>query len=237
MSSKSNIHVFALTLGLCVLFSMVAVGQVSGTAAGSTGTASSAPAPAAGVKIGIVSIQDAIMNTNEGKKELDAMQARFGPRQNELKAQSDELEKLKADLQVKGDKLSEEERNNRLKVAGDKQKTLQRNGEDFQAEVQQAEQEVLSRLGKEMIDVMDKYAKDNSFAVILDVSNAQTPVLWASPSTNITKELVEAYNAASPVAAPPAPRPSGATGTTSPARPAGTTTRPPATSTTPKRPQ
>src|SRR5437660_12790111 len=174
MSSKSNIHVFALTLGLCVLFSMVAVGQVSGTAAGSTGTASSAPAPAAGVKIGIVSIQDAIMNTNEGKKELDAMQARFGPRQNELKAQSDELDKLKADLQVKGDKLSEEERNNRLKVAGDKQKTLQRNGEDFQAEVQQAEQEVLSRLGKKMIDVMDKYAKDNSFAVILDVSNAQT---------------------------------------------------------------
>ncbi|HEV2990497.1 MAG TPA: OmpH family outer membrane protein [Candidatus Angelobacter sp.] len=233
MSRKSTINVIALSLGLCII-SMVAVGQVSGTAAGSTTASSSAPA-SAGIKIGIVSIQDAIMATNEGKKELDAMQARFGPRQNELKAQSDELEKLKADLQVKGDKLSEEERNNRLKLAGDKQKVFQRNGEDFQAEVQQAEQEVLGRLGKKMLDVMDKYAKDNNFAVILDVSNPQTPVLWASPTTNITKELVDAYNATSPVAAPPAAaRPAG---TGAPAnRPAGTTTRPPATSTTPKKP-
>lgn len=234
MSRKSNIQIFALCLGLCILFSVVAVGQVSGTAAGSASGSSAAPA-AAGVKIGIVSIQDAIMGTNEGKKELDAMQARFGPRQNELKAQNDELEKLKADLQVKGDKLSEEERNNRVKVATEKQKSLQRNGEDFQAEVQQAEQEVLSRLGKKMLDVMDKYAKDNSYAVILDVSNPQTPVLWASPATNITKELVDAYNAASPVAAPPATRPTGAGPSVN--RPAGTTPRPPAGgTTTPKKP-
>jgi len=153
-----------------------------------------------------------------------------------LKSQSDELEKIKADLQVKGDKLSDDERNNRIKVATDKQKSLQRNGEDFQAEVQQAEQEVLNRLGKKMLDVMDKYAKDNNYAVILDVSNPQTPVLWASPTTNITKELVDAYNAGSPVAAPPA-RPAGAAGT-APSRPAGTTTRPPASggTTTPKKP-
>ncbi len=235
MSRKINFHVSALILGLSILFSLAAVGQVAGgTAAGGTG-ASSAPA-SAGIKVGIVSIQDAIMGTNEGKKELDALQSRFGPRQNELKAQSDELDKLKADLQVKGDKLSDDERNNRIKVATDKQKVLQRNGEDFQAEVQQAEQEVLNRLGKKMLDVMDKYAKDNNYAVILDVSNPQTPVLWASPTTNITKELVDAYNAASPVAAPAA-RPAGSTGA-APSRPAGNTTRPPAntTGTTPKRP-
>lgn len=237
MSRKLNFHVFALILGLCILFSIAAVGQAAGTAAGGTAASSSAPA-SAGIKVGIVSIQDAIMGTNEGKKELDALQARFGPRQNELKAQSDELEKLKADLQVKGDKLSEDERNNRVKVATDKQKVLQRNGEDFQAEVQQAEQEVLNRLGKKMLDVMDKYAKDNNYAVILDVSNPQTPVLWASPTANITKELVDAYNTASPVAAPAA-RPAGSTGA-APSRPAGTgtTTRPPASggTTTPKRP-
>jgi outer membrane protein len=235
MSPKFKFHVFALILGLCILFSLAAVGQAAGTAAG--GAAGSSAPPSAGIKIGIVSIQDAIMGTNEGKKELDALQARFGPRQNELKAQSDELDKLKADLQVKGDKLSDDERNNRIKVATDKQKVLQRNGEDFQAEVQQAEQEVLNRLGKKMIEVMDKYGKDNNFSVILDVSNPQTPVLWASPATNITKELVDAYNAASPVAAPAA-RPAGSTGA-APGRPAGTTTRPPAntTGTTPKRPQ
>jgi outer membrane protein len=222
MSGKFNIRLLALSLGLSVLFSIAAVAQAPGTAA---------PASPTGTKIGIVSIADAIFATNEGKKELDSLQARFSGKQNELKAQNDELEKLKADLQVKGDKLSDEERNSRVKSATDKQKVFQRNAEDFQAEVQQAEQEVQNRLGKKMLDVLDKYAKDNSFAVILDVSNPQTPVLWASPATNITKELVDAYNAASPVTAP-ATKPAGAPAT----RPAGTAPRPPATNPTPKKP-
>lgn len=229
MSGKSNIHVFALSLGLSILFSMAAVAQASGTAAGSTAT-SAAPT---GTKIGIVSIRDAIFATNEGKKELDALQARFGGKQNELKAQNDELEKLKADLQVKGDKLSEEERNSRIKVASDKQKAFQRNAEDYQAEAQQAQQDVLNRLGKKMLDVLEKFGKDNSYAVILDVSGETSPVLWASPTTNITKELVDAYNAESPVA--PAARPAGAGAPAT--RPAGTTPRPPAATPTPKKPQ
>jgi outer membrane protein len=229
MSGKSNIHVFALSLGLSILFSMSAVAQASGTAAGSTAT-SAAPT---GTKIGIVSIRDAIFATNEGKKELDALQARFGGKQNELKAQNDELEKLKADLQVKGDKLSEEERNSRIKVASDKQKAFQRNAEDYQAEAQQAQQDVLNRLGKKMLDVLEKFGKDNSYAVILDVSGEASPVLWASPTTNITKELVDAYNAESPVA--PAARPAGAGAPAT--RPAGTTPRPPAATPTPKKPQ
>jgi len=59
--------------------------------------------------------------------------------------------------------------------------------------------------------------------VILDVSNPQTPVLWASQGTNITKQLVDAYNAEAPVApAAPAPKPAGAAATRPPA--GGTTT-------------
>src|ERR1700681_4934544 len=153
------------------------------------------------VKVGIVSIQDAITNTNEGQKESQALQNRFGARQNALKAQNDEIVALQADLQAKGDKLNDEERATRVKTITDKQKVLQRNGEDFQAEVQQAEQDVLNRLGKKMMDVLDKYAKANGYTVVLDVSNPQTPVLWANKTTNTTKELVDAYNASSGVAA------------------------------------
>jgi outer membrane protein len=111
-----------------------------------------------------------------------------------------------------------------------KQKALQRNFEDAQNEFQQAEQEVVNRLGKKMLDVLEKYAKSNGYAMVLDVSNPQTPVLYATPSANITKELVEAYNAEVPVAAP-------ATKPASNPRPAGTTARPPAgTAPTPKKP-
>ena len=201
-------------------------------AASGTLLAQAAPAPA-GNKVAIVNIQDAIANTNEGKKELDALQQRFSPKQAELKTQNDDVENLKKKLQADSDKLNDDARSTRVKEIEVKQKSLQRNFEDAQNEFQQAEQEVVNRLGKKMLDVLEKYAKANGYAMVLDVSNPQTPVLYASPGANITKELVDAYNAEVPVAAP-ATRP--AAGTTP--RPAGATTRPPAGgATTPKKPQ
>jgi outer membrane protein len=191
-----------------------------------------AQAPAAGSpsgnKVGIVSIQDAIANTNEGKKELEALQQKFAPRNAALQSQNEEVENLKKQLQAQGDKLSEEERNTRIRSASEKQKTLQRNAEDFQNEVQTAEQEIINRLGKKMLDVLEKYAKDNGYAVVMDVSNPQTPVLYANPGTVITKNLIEAYNAESPAA--PAPKPA--------TKPAGAAaSRPPASgAATPKKP-
>lgn len=194
-------------------------------------SAARAQAPVAGSptgsKVGIVSIQDAIANTNEGKKELEALQQKFAPRQAALQSQNDDLENMKKQLQAQSDKLSDEERNSRVRSATEKQKTLQRNAEDFQNEVQTAEQEILNRLGKKMLDVMEKYAKENGYAVVMDVSNPQTPVLYANPQTNITKNLIDAYNAESPAAAP-APKPAAS----NPARPAGAAaSRPPAAAT------
>jgi outer membrane protein len=183
-----------------------------------------------GNKVGIVSIQDAIANTNEGKKELDALQQKFAPRQAALQTQNDELENLKKQLQAQSDKLSDEERGSRVRSATEKQKSLQRSAEDFQNEVQTAEQEILNRLGKKMLDVLEKYARENGYAVVMDVSNPQTPVLYANPGTNITKNLIEAYNTESPAAAP-APKPAAT-------KPAGAAaTRPPASgAATPKKP-
>ena len=232
MSGKSKFNVFALSLGLSVILSAVAVAQAAGAAAsGAAAGSNNAAAPATGAvvnsgKIGIVNIQDAIIATNEGKKEFDALQARFAPKQNELKSLNDEVENMKKDLQAKGDKLNEEERNKQVKTLEVKQKTLQRNYDDAQTEFQQAEQEVVNRIGGKMLNVLEKYARTNNYAVILDVSNPQTPVLWASQGTNITKELVDAYNSESPIT-PAAPGP----------KPAGAATRPPpGAATTPKKP-
>lgn len=206
-----NTKILALFLGLAAGASTAALAQ------------GPAPAPTAVPKVGIVAIQAAIANTNEGKKEIDALQARFSPKQAELKALNDEIEGLKKQLQAQGDKLSDEERANRVRTIDTKQKTLQRNLDDAQTEYQQAEQEVVNRLGTKMLKVMEDYAQKNGYTVIMDVSSPQTPVLYAAETTNITKQLIDAYNAANPVAAPavpsaPAPKP-GAAATPAPKKP------------------
>ena len=202
-SRKTKILICALSLVLGACAGAAAFGQASSTGSHASGTAAK-PAPAV---VGIVNIQDAIIATNEGKKEFDALQQRFAPKQNDLKALNDEVENMKKDLQAKSDKLNEEERNKQLKLLETKQKTLQRNYDDAQNEFQQAEQEVVNRIGGKMLNVLEKYANSNGYTIIVDVSNPQTPVLWASKGTNITKDLVDAYNAESPITAPAAPGP------------------------------
>lgn len=193
MFRSFKMYMIVLGLGLSALFTSAAVAQA---AAAPADTPAAAPA---GNKIAIVNIQQAISATNEGKKEFDALQQKFTPKQVQLKNENDEVENLKKQLQTQGDKLSEEEKNTRVQTLEIKQKTLQRNLQDAQDEYQQEEQQVVNRIGGKMLNVLETYARAHGYSMVLDVSNPQTPVLYAS--TNITKELVDAYNAAVPVPA------------------------------------
>jgi outer membrane protein len=225
MFGTSKLQILVLGLGLSTAFSGLAVAQAAGAPA-------AAPAPPA-TKIGVVDIQNAIGNCNEGKKEFDALQTKFDPKRNELKTLNDEVDNLKKQFEAQREKLSPEASATQAKTIADKQKILQRNYDDAQTEFQQAEQDVVNKIGSKMLTVLEKYAKANGYAVILDVSNPQTPVLYANEGTNITKDLVDAYNAANPATPPPAKASGGAPAATP--RPAATRPAAPAAA-TPKKP-
>src|ERR1041385_6819935 len=124
-----------LALGLSALFTSAALAQAAAAPANT-------PAAATAGKIAIVNIQEAISATNEGKKEFDALQQKFSPKQSELKTQNDEVENLKKQLDTQGSKLNDDEKASRARAIETKQKALQRNFEDAQSEYQQAEQEL-----------------------------------------------------------------------------------------------
>jgi outer membrane protein len=85
-----------------------------------------------------------------------------------------------------------------------------------------------------MAPVIDKYAKANGYGLLFDSSNPwpQGPLLWATAGVDLTKVVVDAYNAQSGVA-PPAttPKPAGAPGATT-GKPMGAATTPGAKPTT-----
>jgi outer membrane protein len=202
----------ALSFSLSIAFSAAVFAQAS------TAPAAAGPVP---TKVGVVNIQQAIAECNEGKKELEALQQKFSPKQAELKGLSDEVESLKKQYQAQGDKLSDDEKGIRAKAIETKQKSLQRNYEDAQAEFQQAEQDVINRIGAKMLVVLEKYSKAHDYALVLDVSNPQTSsVLWATQGTVITKELVDAYNGENLTAVPSKPATGAAKPATAPAKPA-----------------
>ncbi len=162
--------------------------------------AASAPGP---TKIGIINIQAAIMASNEGQRDFQSLEKKFEPKRTELQNANADLEKKKNQLQTQGDKLNEAARADLVKQIEAQQKTLQRSFEDAQSDWTNQQNEIANRIGQKMLEVLEKYATQNGYSVVLDVSSQQSPVLWASAATNITKPVVDAYNAQSGVPAPP----------------------------------
>jgi outer membrane protein len=204
---------FARLFVLAVLAVTAAFAQADANATPAAAT------PAGPAKIGIIDIQKAIIATNEGRRDLEALQKKFEPKQTELQGLNKEVTDLQNQLKTQGDKLNDDARANLSKQIETKQKTLQRNFEDAQSDFQSQQNDIVNRIGQKMMEVVDKYAKGNGFTVILDVSSPQSPVLWASTATDVTEAIVTQYNAqsgvpasvaapaTSPVKSPIAPKP------------------------------
>jgi outer membrane protein len=218
--------------------SLAALAQTDGAAAPLPAAPSAAPAPVAagatGTRIGTINIEQAIFASNEGQRDFDQLGKKLEPKQTELKNQNDEIDSLKKQLSAQGDKLNDEARATLVKQIEQKQKVLDRAVQDARDDAQNQQNEIAQRILQKMAPLIVKYAGDNGFGLIMDTSNPwpNGPVLWAGPSVDITKPIVDAYNAQSGVAAPAKP-------TTPAAKPAGATSRPattPATKPAPSQP-
>jgi outer membrane protein len=182
-------------------------------------------APAGPAKIAVIAFQVAVAQTNEGQRNFANLEKKFDPKRQQLKTLSDEIDGLTKDLQTKSTTLTEAERASRSKDIDAKKKQLDREAEDARNDFQQQMQDMYQGLASKVYDVMQSYAEKEGFTLVLDVSEQQSPVLFASTSTNITKQVIDAYNVKSGVPAPPpqpdadAPKP-GAPGASPAAQPA-----------------
>jgi outer membrane protein len=209
-----------ILLATAFVISVAALAQ-TGSAAAAPGAAS-APASSApavtgtGTKVGTISMEQAIFATNEGRRDFEALSKKLEPKQNELKNQNDEIDALKKQLNAQQDKLNEDARGNLVKQIETKQKSLDRQLQDAREDAQNQQNEIAQRIIQKLGPVLIKYAADNGFGVIMDTSQPwpQSPVVWWGEAVDVTKPVVDLYNAQSGV---PAPATSAA-----PAKPAGT---------------
>jgi outer membrane protein len=193
----------------------------AGAALNAQAQTAAAPAPAT-AKVAVIAFQQAVMATNEFQRDIGDVQKKFEPQSNQLKQLSSEVETLTKQLQAQGNNLSDAERTNRAKTIDDKKKQAQRLAEDAQNDYQAAVQETFGRVASKVDELLVGYAKQQGYTLVIDGSQdpQQTPiVLYVSASTDITKTIVDAYNAKSGVPAPPAQAPSAPT----PNRPAAKT--------------
>lgn len=155
-------------------------------------------------KVGVINIQQAILSTREGQKAAQDLQARFDPRGKEIEKKNADIVAKQEQFRKGGNVISEEQKNKLAREIDALTKSLNRDREDAQAEFEQEQGKVLNALGGRLIQVIDKYGRDNAYTLILDVSSQQTPVLYIATGTDITAEIVKIYDANAPAPAAPA---------------------------------
>src|ERR1700751_2847111 len=172
-------------------------------------------------KVGVINVQVAITSTSEGKQAAAELQSQCAPRQSELEGLRRQVEDIQTRLRTGASTLSDDEKV-RLSREGDQlSRQFQRKQQDSQDDFNEAQREVVDRIGRKMIDVLDKYSRENGYGVIFDTSAQNTPVVYAANQIDVTQEIIRLYDQNYPVkagaaksSAPPrsaAPKPASAT--------------------------
>ncbi len=142
-------------------------------------------------RVALVNIQDAILATTDGQNEAKALDAEFGPR----KAALDEDQKAITQKQGRLDreKLSDDEHKKLQKEIDDATVVLNAKMDQADADLDRAQKKTLAGLGKKMIAVIVEFATSTGYAMVFDTSTSQAPLLYADNATDITSEVIAAY--------------------------------------------
>lgn len=149
-------------------------------------------AAAAQTKVGVINVQNAILDTAEIKKAQADLTAKFKPRQDRVEGIQKELQDLQVKLQ--SGKLNEQAAADAQLTGQRRQRELQRLVDDLQADVDRERNEILQRSGQRMTDVVRKMAEAKGLDMVVDVSTT----LYFKAALEITKEAVAEYDKAYP---------------------------------------
>jgi len=146
------------------------------------------------IKVAVINVQNAILETAEIKKAQTELETKYKPRQQKLEALNKELADLQNRLQTMAGKLTPSAEADLQLTGQKKQKEAQRLAEDLQADVDRDRNDILAKCGNRMQEVVKKLAEEKTLDVVID----QGQTLYVKPTLDITKDAVAAYDKAYP---------------------------------------
>jgi outer membrane protein len=155
--------------------------------------------------VAVINQQAALMNTKDGQAAVKELTTKYTPKQKDLEARQAQLQQLNSQLQAGGATLAPEKRTELQRQLEDGGRTFTRDRDDLRDQYQADQQRLLVPVEQRMQAVISKYAQQKGFALVLDSSG---PVVFASPTIDITKEIIAAFDSAPAVAPMNVPPPS-----------------------------
>jgi outer membrane protein len=152
------------------------------------------PSAMAQPKVGVISLQKAILETAEIKKASNDMQVRYKKRQDDFDKAQRELNDIQTQLQSAQGKLSAAGEADLTARGQRKEREVKRLDEDLRADVERDRNDILVRAQTRMLDIVKKVSDDKGLDLVVEAS----ALITFRPTLDITAEVITAYDKAFP---------------------------------------
>jgi len=161
--------------------------------AGVVATPAAAQAPAApGGKIVVVDVARILAKSQAGVAAREQLEREKASMQKEIDTRRKDLEALKDELDKKGPLMTTEARSQKQDAFERKRRDAARLVDDFQKELEKKEQGLLQKVLQDISGIIEKLGKDKKYYLIVEKRGAA--VVFAAPESDITDEIIKAYD-------------------------------------------
>jgi len=175
-----------------------------------------APAASAQMKIAVVDVQRAVMETEDGLRAQATLKKLFDRRQHELDARQDELKRARDDIEKQAKVISKDALQRRMNEWQQSMAELQGVFMEFNKELQKEQNKMTQPILNRVLSVLRQVAAQDGYDAILE----RNAVPYARTDLDITDRVIQRYNTggaaaapapsgAAPKKAPPPPAPAG----------------------------
>lgn len=149
------------------------------------------PAAAQG-KIGIVDLQRALNEVEEGATAKAALKSEFDAKQKQLDARQTELKTMKDELDAQATMMTMEKKQEKVAELQRKLMEVQQLYMALQQDLSKREQEATAKIFEKMAIILRQVGEEDGFDAIIE----RTAAPYFKPSLDVTNELIRRYNAA-----------------------------------------
>jgi outer membrane protein len=143
-------------------------------------------------RIGFVDIQRVLARSAAGVAAREQLEKEKATMQKQVDGQRIELEKLRDELEKKGQLLSADSRREKQEMMERKVRDARRLVDDLQGTLQKKEEAMLGKVLQDVSGLIQKLGKEKGYTMVLE--RQRSSVLYASADADLTDDVIRAYD-------------------------------------------
>ena len=151
-----------------------------------------AQAPPAASRVGYVDLQRILARSQAGVQAREQIEKEKAAMQKQVDSQKGDFDKLRDELEKKGQLLSADARREKQEALERKTRDIRRLLDDLEKELQKKEQTMGAKILRDLEGVFTRVGKEKGYALI--VERRQAGVVYGAPEIDVTEDVIKAFD-------------------------------------------